>query len=92
VDIYAHLGVRRSFKREVITQALIAVLMDLIFDANNPWRKVERAKGKMQSQSIQDRYVEVLKVLRQQLNGVLYSNDKESKNTSLCDFSSQLFS
>jgi hypothetical protein len=38
-----------------------------IIDANNRWRKVERAKGKMQSQSIRDRYVEVLKALRQQL-------------------------
>jgi hypothetical protein len=67
VDIYAHFGVSRSFRRGATTQALIAGLTEATIDANNRWRKVERAKGKMQSQSIRDRYVEVLKALRQQL-------------------------
>jgi hypothetical protein len=67
VDIYSHFGVSRSFRRGATTQALIAGLTEATIDANNRWRKVERAKGKMQSQSIRYRYVEVLKALRQQL-------------------------
>jgi hypothetical protein len=36
------------------TQALIAVLIEAIIDANNRWRKVERANDKMKLQSIRD--------------------------------------
>jgi hypothetical protein len=66
VDI-AHFGVSCSFRRGATTQALIAGLMEAIIDAHNRWRKVERVKGDIQSQSIRDRYVEILKALRQQL-------------------------
>jgi hypothetical protein len=58
---------QRSFRRGATTQALIAGLMEAIIDANNRCRKVERTKGKMQSQSIPDQYVEIMKALRQQL-------------------------
>jgi cysteine sulfinate desulfinase/cysteine desulfurase-like protein len=67
VDIYAHFGVSRSFRRGTTTQALIVGLTEAIIDANNRWRNVERAKEKMQSQMIRDQYVEILKALRKQL-------------------------
>jgi hypothetical protein len=60
VDIYAHFGLSRSFRIGATTQALIVGLTEDIIHANNRWCKVERAKGKMQSQSIWDRYFEIL--------------------------------
>jgi hypothetical protein len=69
VDIYAQFGLNRSLIRGATTQASITGSTEVIVDANNRWRKVERVKEdrNIQSQSIQDRYVEILKVLRQQL-------------------------
>jgi hypothetical protein len=67
VDIYAHFGVSRSFRRGATTQSLIVGLTEATIDANTRWQKVEWANEKMQSQSIQDRCVVVLKALRQQL-------------------------
>jgi hypothetical protein len=67
VHIYAHFGVIHSFGRGATTQALIVCLTEVIIDANNVCRKVERVKGKIQSQSIRDRYMEISKALWQQL-------------------------
>jgi hypothetical protein len=51
VDIYAHFGVSRTFRRGTTTQALIVGLTEATIDANNRWRKVKRERGRCNRRS-----------------------------------------
>jgi hypothetical protein len=59
--------VRRSMRRGATTEALNAGIDGPTIDANNDWRKVEAAKGKMPRYSMHQRYTQVFQDLKHQL-------------------------
>jgi hypothetical protein len=67
VNLWEEFGVRRSVTRGATTEALNAGLDGPTIDANNGWRKVGAAKGKMPRYSMRKRYTHVLQELRHQL-------------------------
>jgi hypothetical protein len=67
VNLLEEFGVRRSMRRGATTAALNAGLDGPTIDANNGWRKVEAAKGKMPRYSMRQRYTQVLQDLRHRL-------------------------
>jgi hypothetical protein len=67
IDLWDVVGCRRSMRREATTEALNMDVDASWIDANNGWRKVERAKGKMPSMSMRQIYTEMLQNLNHEL-------------------------
>jgi hypothetical protein len=67
VNLWEEFGVRRSMRRGATTEALNAGIDGPTIDANNGWRKVEAAKGKMPRYSMRQRYTQVFQDLKHQL-------------------------
>jgi hypothetical protein len=67
IDVWAEFGVRRLMWRGATTEALNTRIDGLTIDANNGWRKVESAKGKMPQFSMRQRYTQIFQDLKHQL-------------------------
>jgi hypothetical protein len=67
INLWEEFGVRRSMRRGATTEALNAGIDGPTIDANNGWRKVEAAKGKMPRFSMRQRHTQVFQDLRHQL-------------------------
>jgi hypothetical protein len=68
VDLWEVVGCRRSMRRGATTEALDVEVDASWIDANNGWRKFERAKGKMPSMAMRQQYAEMLQSLKHELN------------------------
>jgi hypothetical protein len=67
VNLWEEFGVITSMRRGATTEALNAGIDGPTIDANNSWRKVEAAKGKMPRYSMRQRYTQVYQDLKHQL-------------------------
>jgi hypothetical protein len=67
VKLWEEFGLIISMRREAATEALNASIDGPTIDANNDWRKVEAAKGKMPRYSMRRRYTQFFKDLKHQL-------------------------
>jgi hypothetical protein len=67
IDLWSQFGVGRSIWRGVATEALKVGIFWPTIDANNGWRKVESAKGKMPQFSMRRRYTQIFQYLKHQL-------------------------
>jgi hypothetical protein len=67
VNLWEEFGVRRSMRGGATTEALNAGIDGPTIDADNGWRQVEAAKGKMPIYSMRQRYTQVFQDLKHQL-------------------------
>jgi hypothetical protein len=67
VDLWDVVGCQRSMRRGATTEALNMEVYASCIDANNCWRKVERAKWKRPSMSMRQLYTEMLQNLKHEL-------------------------
>jgi hypothetical protein len=67
IDLWEVVGCRRSMRRGATAEALNMEVVASWIDANNGWRKFERAKGKMPSMSMWQLYTEMLQNLKHEL-------------------------
>jgi hypothetical protein len=67
IDFWDVVGCRRSMRRGATTEALNMEVGASWIDANNGWRKVEQAKGKMPSMSMRQLYTDMLQNLKNEL-------------------------
>jgi hypothetical protein len=67
IDLWAEFGVRRSMRREATTEALNTGIDGPTIDANNGWRKIESAKGKIPRFSMRQWYTQIFQDLKHQL-------------------------
>jgi hypothetical protein len=67
INLWEEFGVCRSTRRGATTEALNAGIDSATIDANNGWRNVEAAKGKMPMYSIRQRYRQVVQDLIHQI-------------------------
>jgi hypothetical protein len=67
INLWEEFGVRRSMWRGETTEDLNAGIDGPTINANNGWRKVEAAKGKMPRFLMRQRYTQVFQDLRHQL-------------------------
>jgi hypothetical protein len=67
INLWEEFGVRRSMRRGATTEAPNAGIDGATIDANNGWRNVEAAKGKMPRYSMRQRYKQVVHDLIHQL-------------------------
>jgi hypothetical protein len=67
IELWAVFGVGRSMRRGATTDALNAGIDGPTIDANNGWRKIESAKGKMPRFSTRQRYTQIFQDLKHQL-------------------------
>jgi hypothetical protein len=68
IDLWEVVGCRRSMRRGATAETLNVEVDASWIDANNRWRKFERAKGKMPSMSMRQLYTEMLQNLKHELN------------------------
>jgi hypothetical protein len=66
-DLWEVVGCQRSTRRGATTYALNMEVDASRIDANNGWRKFERAKGKMPPMAMRQLYTEMLKNLQHEL-------------------------
>jgi hypothetical protein len=67
IGLWEVVGCRRSMRRGATTEALDMKVDASWINANNGWRKFERAKGKMPSMAIRQLYTEMLQNLKHEL-------------------------
>jgi hypothetical protein len=67
IDLWEVIGYRRSMRKGATTGALKIEVHAFWIDANNGWRKFERAKGKMPSMSMRQLYTEMLPNFKHEL-------------------------
>jgi hypothetical protein len=67
IDLWVEFGVRRSMQRGATTEVLHAGIDGPTIGANNGWRKVESAKGKMPRFSMRQRYTQIFQDLKHRL-------------------------
>jgi hypothetical protein len=67
IDLWAEFRVGRSMRRGATTEALNAGIDGPTIDANNGWRKIESAKGKMPRFSTRQRYTHIFQDFKHQL-------------------------
>jgi hypothetical protein len=67
INLWEEFGVWRSMRRGATKEALNSGIDGITINANNGWRNVEAAKGKMSRFLMQQRYTQVFQDLRHQL-------------------------